>query len=39
MKTITAVYLNCSPELRDDWLAATDIDADIEEANVSSTLR
>jgi hypothetical protein len=34
MKTITAIYLNCKPELRDEWLAATDIENDVEDSNV-----
>lgn len=34
MKTITAIYLNCKPELRDEWLAAIDIDNEVEESNV-----
>ncbi|RYP79525.1 hypothetical protein DL770_006625 [Monosporascus sp. CRB-9-2] len=32
MRVITAVYLHCRPELRDEWLAGSDVDADIEEA-------
>ena len=32
MRVITAVYLHCRPELRDDWLAGSDVDAEIEEA-------
>jgi hypothetical protein len=36
MKTITAIYLNCKPELRDEWLAAIDIDTEVEESNVGS---
>jgi hypothetical protein len=32
MRVITAVYLHCRPELRDDWLAGSDIDAEVEEA-------
>ena len=32
MRVITAVYLCCQPELRDDWLAGSDVDADVEEA-------
>ncbi len=35
MKTITAIYLNCQPDLRDEWLAATDIETDVENSNVS----
>ncbi|ESZ89593.1 hypothetical protein SBOR_10022 [Sclerotinia borealis F-4128] len=32
MRVITAVYLHCRPELRDDWLAGSGIDAEVEEA-------
>ncbi|KAI9698031.1 MAG: Factor arrest protein 11 [Candelina mexicana] len=32
MRVITAVYLQCRPELRDDWLAGSDVDAEVEEA-------
>lgn len=32
MRVITAVYLHCRPELRDDWLAGSDVDAEVEEA-------
>lgn len=32
MRVITAIYLHCRPELRDDWLAGSDVDADVEEA-------
>ncbi|KKK26922.1 hypothetical protein ARAM_005738 [Aspergillus rambellii] len=32
MRVITAIYLYCRPELRDDWLAGSDIDAEVEEA-------
>ncbi|KZF21395.1 N1221-domain-containing protein [Xylona heveae TC161] len=32
MRVITAVYLHCRPDLRDDWLAGSDIDAEVEEA-------
>lgn len=32
MKTITAIYLYCKPELRDDWLAGSDVDAEVDEA-------
>lgn len=38
MKTITAIYLNCKPELRDEWLAAIDIDSEVEESNVGRVL-
>jgi uncharacterized protein DUF3402 len=30
MRVITAVYLHCRPELRDDWLLSADVDADVE---------
>ncbi|RFU27392.1 hypothetical protein B7463_g8937, partial [Scytalidium lignicola] len=32
MRVITSVYLFCQPELRDDWLAGSDVDAEVEEA-------
>ncbi|KAJ6259728.1 hypothetical protein Dda_5366 [Drechslerella dactyloides] len=32
MRVITSIYLYCRPELRDDWLAAQDVDSDVEEA-------
>lgn len=32
MRVITAVYLHCRPELRDEWLAGGDVDAEVEEA-------
>ncbi|CAG8976956.1 hypothetical protein HYALB_00010938 [Hymenoscyphus albidus] len=32
MRVITSVYLHCRPELRDDWLAGSDVDAEVEEA-------
>jgi hypothetical protein len=32
MRVITAVYLHCKPELRDDWLAGSDVDSEVEEA-------
>ncbi|OCF42790.1 hypothetical protein I317_03392 [Kwoniella heveanensis CBS 569] len=32
MKIITSIYLNCRPELRDDWLAGTDLDAELDDA-------
>jgi hypothetical protein len=35
MKVITSIYLNCRPELRDDWLAGTDQDSELEDALVS----
>lgn len=36
MKTITAIYLNCKPELRDEWLTAIDVDNEVDESNVCS---
>lgn len=35
MKVITSIYLNCRPELRDEWLAGTDQDTELEDALVS----
>ena len=32
MRIITAVYLHCRPELRDEWLAGSDIDAEVDSA-------
>ncbi|WVQ82395.1 hypothetical protein IAT38_004523 [Cryptococcus sp. DSM 104549] len=32
MKVITSIYLNCRPELRDDWLAGTDQEIEMEDA-------
>ncbi|TIA81785.1 hypothetical protein E3P98_01860 [Wallemia ichthyophaga] len=32
MKVITAIYLNCRPELRDEWLASADVDQEIEDS-------
>ena len=32
MRVITAVYLTCRPELRDEWLAGSDVDAEVEES-------
>ncbi|WVO22383.1 uncharacterized protein IAS62_003713 [Cryptococcus decagattii] len=32
MKVITSIYLNCRPMLRDDWLAGTDQDTELEDA-------
>lgn len=32
MRVITAVYLHCRPELRDDWLAGADVDAEVEDS-------
>ncbi|KAI3324930.1 N1221-domain-containing protein [Xylariaceae sp. AK1471] len=32
MRVITAVYLHCRPDLRDEWLAGSDVDAEVEEA-------
>ncbi|RDA93449.1 hypothetical protein CP533_2652 [Ophiocordyceps camponoti-saundersi (nom. inval.)] len=32
MRVITSVYLHCRPELRDEWLAGSDVDADVEAA-------
>ena len=32
MRIITAIYLYCRPELRDDWLAGSAVEAEVEEA-------
>ncbi|RCI08683.1 hypothetical protein L249_4856 [Ophiocordyceps polyrhachis-furcata BCC 54312] len=32
MRVITSVYLHCRPELRDEWLAGSDVDAVVESA-------
>ncbi|KAJ5109885.1 Phosphatidic acid phosphatase type 2/haloperoxidase [Penicillium argentinense] len=32
MRVITAIYLYCRPKLRDDWLAGSDVDAEVEDA-------
>lgn len=32
MKVITAIYLNCRPDLRDEWLSGGDVDAEVEES-------
>jgi Domain of unknown function (DUF3402) len=32
MRVITAVYLHCRPELRDDWLLCADVDQDLEQS-------
>jgi len=32
MRVITAVYLHCRPELRDEWLAGGDVDAEVDAA-------
>lgn len=32
MRVITAVYLHCRPELRDDWLCNGDVDQDVEQS-------
>lgn len=32
MRIITAIYLHCRPELRDDWLAGSAVEAEVEEA-------
>lgn len=39
MKVITSIYLNCRPELRDEWLAGTDQDTELEDALVSCFAR
>lgn len=32
MRVITSVYLHCRPELRDEWLAGSDVDSEVEES-------
>ncbi|KAG9294797.1 hypothetical protein G9A89_008489 [Geosiphon pyriformis] len=32
MKVITSIYLRCRPDLRDEWIASTDADAELEDA-------
>jgi hypothetical protein len=34
MKVITSIYLNCRPDLRDEWLTGTEVD-DVTDAQVS----
>lgn len=34
MKVITSIYLNCRPELRDEWLSGQDLDMELEDALV-----
>jgi hypothetical protein len=36
MKVITAIYLNCRPDLRDEWLTSNEIDNEVEDSLVSS---
>lgn len=35
MKVITAIYLNCRADLRDEWLLGVDLDGDVEDSFVS----
>jgi hypothetical protein len=37
MKVITSIYLNCRPDLRDEWLTGTEVD-DISDAQVRMSL-
>ncbi|KAJ1029152.1 hypothetical protein NDA18_002780 [Ustilago nuda] len=32
MRVITSIYLNCRPDLRDEWLSGSDVEADVEES-------
>jgi Domain of unknown function (DUF3402) len=32
MRVITAVYLHCRPELRDEWLSGADVDGEVEQS-------
>ncbi|KAI3596748.1 cell cycle arrest in response to pheromone-related protein [Moniliophthora roreri] len=36
MKVITAIYLNCRPDLRDEWLTGTEVD-DVTDASAQET--
>jgi hypothetical protein len=38
MKVITSIYINCRPELRDEWLAGTDQEIEFEDAMVGLSL-
>ena len=38
MQVITAIYLNCRPDLRDEWLSGNEVD-DLAEAQVTVGLR
>jgi hypothetical protein len=35
MKIVTAIYLNCRPDLRDEWLTAGMEQDELDESNVS----
>jgi hypothetical protein len=35
MKVITSIYLNCRPDLRDEWLTGTEVD-DASDAQVGT---
>ncbi|CAG8496185.1 6333_t:CDS:10 [Racocetra fulgida] len=32
MKVITSIYLSCRPDLRDEWISSTDVDAEMDDA-------
>jgi hypothetical protein len=34
MKVITAIYLNCRANLRDEWLLGVDLDGEVEDSFV-----
>ena len=38
MKVITSIYLNCRPDLRDEWLAGSDVEQEATEAEVRNLL-
>ncbi len=38
MKIITSIYLDCRPDLRDEWIASSDADAEVEDALVSNNM-
>jgi hypothetical protein len=37
MKVITSIYLNCRPDLRDEWLTGTEVD-DVSDAQVKAVI-
>jgi hypothetical protein len=38
MKVITAIYLNCRANLRDEWLLGVDLDGEVEDSFVCHTV-
>ncbi|CAG8543605.1 17227_t:CDS:10 [Cetraspora pellucida] len=39
MKVITSIYLSCRPDLRDEWISSTDVDAEMDDALAKQNLR